>query len=241
MAAAGDCNGSTANFTEVVLVRHGETSWNASRILQGHIDSELNDIGRQQAVAVASHLSKQEDFVAIYSSDLQRAAETAGIIASRCNLPEAILDPSLRERHLGDLQGLTMRDAQKQKPIAYKHFLSAKRDQELPGGGESLIQLHERCTSFLENLARKHEGERIIVVTHGGLLRELYRRACPMEPLNGKIMNTAVSVIHIHENGQNWTIKKWGDVSHLEEVGAKEDAFGGDKTSGRLQPNSKRL
>ncbi|XP_020575584.1 phosphoglycerate mutase-like protein 4 [Phalaenopsis equestris] len=232
MAAVGDCNGSAKIFTEVVLVRHGETTWNASRILQGHSDSELNDIGRQQAVAVASHLSKQEDFIAIYSSDLQRAAETARIIASRCNLPEVILDPSLRERHLGELQGLTMRDAQKQKPIAYKHFLSAKRDQELPGGGESLAQLHERCTSFLENLAWKHRGERIIVVTHGGVLRELYRRARPMGPLNGHIKNTSVNVIHIHEDGQKWTIKKWGDVSHLQQVGAQEDAFGGDRTSG---------
>ncbi|KAK8921957.1 hypothetical protein KSP39_PZI020378 [Platanthera zijinensis] len=232
MAASGDCSGLTATFTEVILVRHGETSWNASRIIQGHIDSELNDIGRQQAVAVGSHLSKEKNIVAIYSSDLKRAAETARIIASTCNLPEVILDPSLRERHLGDLQGLTLRDAEKQKPIAYKHFLSAKRDQEIPGGGESLAQLHERCTSFLKNLARKHKGERIIAVTHGGVLRELHKRASPTMLPNGKIKNTSINVIRINENDDKWTVKRWGDVGHLQGVVVKEDAFGGDGTSG---------
>lgn len=231
MAAAGDCNGFTATFTEIVLVRHGETTWNASHIIQGHLDSELNDLGRQQAFAVASRLSKEENFVAIYSSDLHRAAETARIIASTCNLPEVILDPSLRERHVGVIQGLTLREAQKRNPVAYKNFLSAKRDQDIPGGGESLVQLLERCTSFLEKLAKKHKGERIIAVTHGGVLRELYGRASPTTAPDRRIKNTSVNVIHISENGQEWTIKKWGDVSHLKGVGVKEDAFGGDRTS----------
>ncbi|PKA56118.1 putative phosphoglycerate mutase [Apostasia shenzhenica] len=232
MAAAGECKGSAPAFAEFVIVRHGETSYNAFRILQGHIDSELNNIGRQQAVAVASRLSKETKCACIYSSDLQRAAETAHIIASSCKITGVVLDPSLRERHLGDLQGLTLRDAQKQKPKAYKLFLSSRRDQEIPGGGESLNQLHGRCTSLLEELAGKHQGERVIIVTHGGVLRELYRRASSMASPEGKIKNASVNIIHISENCRNWSIHKWGDVSHLEETGANEDAFGGDNASG---------
>ncbi|KAF3326658.1 metal-independent phosphoserine phosphatase [Carex littledalei] len=106
------CEPSSPPFVaEIVVVRHGETSWNASRILQGHLDPELNEIGRQQAAAVANCLSKEPKFNAIYSSDIKRAAETAQIIANQCDLKEVILDQGLRERHLGDLQGSTLVDA----------------------------------------------------------------------------------------------------------------------------------
>lgn len=222
---------SVPGFAEIVVVRHGETSYNASKIVQGHIDSELNEAGRRQAHAVAARLSKEPKFAAIYSSDLKRASETAKIIASTCNLPEVELDPALRERHLGDIQGLTLHDAAKLKPIAYKTFMSKRRDQEIPGGGESFNQLHERCTSSLQRIARKHIGERVIAVTHGGALRELFRRACPRESPDGKIQNTSVNVFRISEQNK-WEIKTWGDVSHLLEIGVLEDSFGGDRNSG---------
>lgn len=213
------------------MVRHGETSWNASRIIQGHLDSELNETGRQQAIAVSVRLSKERKCVAVYSSDLKRAAETAQIIANKCDLPEVILDPALRERHLGDLQGLTLRDAAKLKPQAYQLFLSPKSDLEIPGGGESLDQLHERCVSSLERIAKKHKGERVVVVTHGGVLRGLYQRAAPTRSINRKIHNTSVNVFHISDSG-DWILKTWGDISHLHETEVLDSAFGGDRTSG---------
>ncbi|WOK92204.1 phosphoglycerate mutase-like protein 4 [Canna indica] len=233
MSSIADCNGldKLPDFTEIIVIRHGETTWNASRIIQGHLDSELNETGRQQATAVASHLSKEQKVVAIYSSDLKRAAETANIIASTCNLPEVILDPALRERHLGDLQGLTLRDAAKLKPAAYKIFVSSKSDGEIPGGGESLNQLKERSVSCLERIAKKHKGERVIVVTHGGLLRELYKHAVSANTTEGKVHNTSINVFLISEDG-NWTIKTWGDIRHLSEIGVLNNAFGGDRTSG---------
>ncbi|XP_072977472.1 phosphoglycerate mutase-like protein 4 isoform X1 [Typha angustifolia] len=222
--------GIPSGFTEILVLRHGETSWNASRIIQGHLDPELNETGRRQATAVAAHLSKESKFAAIYSSDLKRAAETAQIIASSCGLPEVVLDQALRERNLGDLQGLTLRDAAKIKPKAYKLFLSSKREQEVPGGGESLDQLSVRCVSSLQRIAAQHKGERVIVVTHGGFLRELYRRAAPNESLNGKIHNTSVNVFLISDG--RWIIKKWGEICHLQEIGVLDGAFGGDRISG---------
>ncbi|KAG6488726.1 phosphoglycerate mutase-like protein 4 [Zingiber officinale] len=217
-------------FAEIVVIRHGETAWNASRILQGHLDPELNEIGRKQAIVVAGRLSKEPKFAAIYSSDLKRAAETANIIADICGLPEVVLDSSLRERHLGDLQGLTLRDSAKLKPEAYKKFLSSKRD-EIPGGGESLDQLNERCVSCMQKIAMKHIGERVIIVTHGGVLRELHGHAVSAQSKDGKIHNTSVNVFLVSECG-DWTVKTWGDISHLQEVGVLTNAFGGDKNSG---------
>ncbi|PWZ57307.1 Phosphoglycerate mutase-like protein 4 [Zea mays] len=227
-SSASSVEGDAAGeFTEVVIVRHGETSWNASRIIQGHLDAELNDIGRQQAVAV-------------------------------------VFDPALRERHIGDLQGMTLQDAATERPEAYKAFMSHKRNQQVPGGGESLDQLSERCVSFLYDIVGKHKdtaawvvllgmskkcysdvlpvrlmnpppstdtGERVILVSHGGTIRELYRHASPTKPLHGKIHNTSVSVILVSDATGRCIVKMCGDVSHLQETGVLENAFGGDKTS----------
>ncbi|KAJ3676966.1 hypothetical protein LUZ60_002690 [Juncus effusus] len=218
---------------EIYLVRHGETLWNASRIIQGHFNSELNDVGRQQAMKVANRLSKEPKFAAIYSSDLKRAAETAQIISNHCDLKEVILEEALRERNLGDLQGLTVIDAQKMKPNSWKILLEDTRDQEIPGGGESLDQLYERCLSSLHKIASQHKGERVIVVSHGGFIREAHRRAAPNDELEEhKILNTSINVILISASDNHWLIKKWGDISHLDGVSMLDGAFGGDKMSG---------
>ncbi|XP_062191444.1 phosphoglycerate mutase-like protein 4 [Phragmites australis] len=232
MSSASSAEGEAAGeFTEVVIVRHGETSWNASRIIQGHLDAELNEIGRQQAVAVAHRLSKEVKPAAIYSSDLKRAAETAQTIARICNLPNVVFDPALRERHIGDLQGMKLQDAATQRPEAYKAFVSHKRNQQIPGGGESLDQLSERCVSCLCGIVEKHKGERVILVSHGGTIRELYRHASPTKPLHGKIHNTSVSVILVSGTTGRCIVKLCGDISHLQETGVLENAFGGDKAS----------
>ncbi|CAA7395816.1 unnamed protein product [Spirodela intermedia] len=236
-----ECNGSGGGgglfaashcFAEVVVVRHGETAWNASRIIQGHLDAELNDVGKNQASLVGDRLSREPKFAAVYSSDLKRAAETAQIIARMCNLPEVIQDPGLRERNLGFLQGMTLRDATKLRPDAYKALLSANPDRNIPGGGESVNQLHQRCTSAVEKIAMKHIGERILIVTHGGVLRELYKKATLGGSPGSKVLNTSVNLFHIHDDGSNWMLKVWGDVSHLQGAAFLENSFGGDRTSG---------
>lgn len=220
------------DFVEIVLVRHGETSFNASRIIQGHVDAELNDVGREQACVVAQHLSREHKFGAAYSSDLKRASETAQIISIACNLSEVVQDPGLRERNLGDLQGMTLQDSAKLKPQAYKDFLSRNFDQEIQGGGESINQLHKRCTSTLQKIAMKHIGETVVVVTHGGVIRELYKHAVPGQSPTKKVVNTSINTLHISNDGSLWSIKTWGDTRHLDQTSFLNDAFGGDKTSG---------
>ena len=92
-------------MTTLLLVRHGETDWNADGRLQGHTDRPLTDFGRRQARDLAAALAG-EDLTAIYSSDLTRARETAEIVAERLGLP-VVLDRDLREKDWGNWEGLT--------------------------------------------------------------------------------------------------------------------------------------
>ncbi|GFS33179.1 phosphoglycerate mutase family protein [Actinidia rufa] len=196
------------DYAEVVVVRHGETAWNVE--------------GRVQ---VADRLSKETAISAVYSSDLKRALETAQIIARKCGVSEVIQEPNLRERHLGDLQGSVFHEAAKLMPNAYQASRSARTDQEIPGGGESLDQLFNRCTSSLQSI-----GERVIVVTHGGVIRALHKRAAPTERLQGKVLNASVNIFHL-SSLDKWIIKKWGDINHLNNTDFLETDFGGDNTS----------
>ncbi|KAI9113624.1 hypothetical protein K1719_015551 [Acacia pycnantha] len=215
------------DYAEIVVVRHGETAWNADGRIQGHLDVELNEVGRAQAAAVAERLFREPKVFAVYSSDLQRAYETAQLIATKCGGLEVVKDPDLRERHLGDLQGMSRREASKTNPTAYK---AMDRGQEIPGGGESLDQLSERCTSALQRIGMKHLGERVVVVSHGGAIRSLYQQANNKNKRCGMIPNTSVNVFHLYED--MWIIKSWGDVSHLSQTGFLQSGFGGDRTSG---------
>jgi probable phosphoglycerate mutase len=74
-------------------------------------------------------------------------------------------------------------------------------------------------------------GERVVVVTHGGFIRSLYKRACPNGRTPGKVLNTSVSVFHLDADDK-WILKMWGDVSHLSQTGFLQSGFGGDRTSG---------
>ncbi|KAL8117599.1 phosphoglycerate mutase-like protein 4 isoform X2 [Apium graveolens] len=235
MAAAsissdGDVESAGFDYAEIIVIRHGETEWNADGRIQGHLDVDLNEVGRQQAETVAARLSKEPKISAVYSSDLKRAHETAEIIARTCGGLEVIKDRDLRERHLGALQGVEYHEIAKINPEAHKAFVSKSLDEEIPGGGESLNQLYLRATSCLQKIGEKHKGQRVVVVTHGGLIRALHRRATTHHRV-GKVVNTSVNVFHLSDGGK-WTIKTWGDVSHLSKTGFLKSGFGGDSNSG---------
>ncbi|XP_051140460.1 phosphoglycerate mutase-like protein 4 [Andrographis paniculata] len=232
-----DENGGTTGavspkFAEIIIVRHGETEWNVVHRIQGQLDVDLNDVGRQQAVAVAKRLSREPKISAVYSSDLKRAYETAEVIAKHCGVPEVIKEPGFRERHVGDIQGVVFSDIAKVNPIAYKAFVSNQDDQEIPGGGESFNQLYDRCTSALQRIAQKHQGERVVVVSHGGTIRALHRRASGKKRAAQKVLNTSVTTLHV-SNKDKWSIIMWGDTSHLDLTGTGflHSGFGGDANS----------
>jgi len=144
--------------TELLLVRHGETDWNAAGRLQGHTDRPLSDSGREQARRLADELA-EEQLDGIYSSDLARARETAEIVGERLRLPVA-LDPDLREKDWGTWEGLTPAE---------------RLEVELVG--ESTEQHEKRMLAALGRIAAKHPGGRVLVVTHGGSMRRVQTEA----------------------------------------------------------------
>jgi probable phosphoglycerate mutase len=147
--------------TLLLLVRHGETDWNAEGRLQGHTDRLLNDFGRRQARALAGELAG-EQLDALYASDLARARETAEIVGERLGLP-VVLDADLREKDWGSWEGLT----------------PSERDA-VEFVGEGTEEHRERILGALRRIAARHPHGRVLVVTHGGSLRRVQAAALGM-------------------------------------------------------------
>ena len=154
---------------KLLLVRHGETDWNLARRFQGHSDVPLNKVGLRQARALRDRLS-DETIASIYSSDLERAYETAKIISNGKNKLQA--DSRLREVHFGDWECLTYNEIQAKYPV---QLAAWERDvyKTAPPNGETLEQLAEHTHSILNDLLAKHKDETILVVKHGGLIKVL--------------------------------------------------------------------
>ena len=160
--------------TQLIIVRHGQTQWNLKLIRQGHLDSPLTEKGIAQAKALGERLMR-ETFTALYSSDLGRALQTAQMIAAATG-HGIVTDPRLRERHLGIFQGLNGDELREKYPEEYRLHRTAGPSYVIPGG-ESVQQQVARNVDYLIEIAEKHHGETIVVVTHGGVLSGFFRHA----------------------------------------------------------------
>ncbi|MDP1819851.1 MAG: histidine phosphatase family protein [Acidimicrobiales bacterium] len=151
-------------MTRVLLVRHGQSEWNADGRWQGQADPPLTDLGREQARHAARSLGVVD---AIVSSDLQRAADTAALLSNELGVGPLVLDPDLRERDAGEWSGLTRAEIEHGWP-GYLDDLGGERRR--PPGWEPDDELLART---IASLARIHglapDGE-AIAVTHGGLV-----------------------------------------------------------------------
>ena len=160
----------------LVMLRHGQTGFNAGSRMQGQLDTELSDLGRAQAVAAAEVLAKRQPLM-IVSSDLRRAYDTAVVLGERTGLPIRV-DTRLRETHLGDWQGLTHQQVDAAAPGARQ----AWRDDATwaPAGGESRVDVAVRGVPVIAELVAGQpewgadEPDRpVVVVAHGGLIAAL--------------------------------------------------------------------
>lgn len=199
--------------TRLCLVRHGETAWNADRRLQGHIDVPLNEVGQAQAAATAACLPAGL-FSACYSSDLQRAFETARV-ASRATglLPNTA--PALRERHYGCFQGLTYVEAKQRFPEAYARFEERDPHYAFADGGESLHAFSERVRSALEDIVSRHPGACVLVVTHGGVLDIVHRLATGESLTAARDFTIPNAALNWVRHRGRWELESWGDTTHL--------------------------
>lgn len=152
----------------LVLWRHGRTEWNVQDRAQGHADIALDETGRRQAREAAPALGAFSP-VCIWSSDLQRARETAGELAALNNL-EVRLDARLREYHVGIRQGTTFAEFRRSHPEIYHRFLT-EDDYRVPGA-ELPSEVDERMTAVLRDAAAELEpGDTAVLVGHGAALR----------------------------------------------------------------------
>jgi probable phosphoglycerate mutase len=204
-------------MTEMVLIRHGETAENLAGILQGHYDSELNEAGLIQAQAVARRLAG-ETFDAFYASDLKRAAGTAEVISRQIGMDFTPLK-NLREWHLGELEGKEVKLLQQKYPEVMDSFKHEPAGDVPVPGGESYYDFYMRIAGSMIGLANKHENQRILLVTHGGVLRMVFRMvfdSLPRTVAQPLLSNTGYTKIRKNDAGE-WQLCTWNDTGHLNE------------------------
>jgi glucosyl-3-phosphoglycerate phosphatase len=156
----------------LVLLRHGQTDYNAAGRMQGHIDSVLTEAGVAQAAHVAPEIARLAPDRLI-SSDLRRAVDTADLVAAASGRPVK-LDARLRETHLGEWQGRTVAEIEAERPGA----IAAWRSDPAwtPPGGESRIEVVRRSLPVVEELDEEFVGSpdaTVVLVAHGGLIAGL--------------------------------------------------------------------
>ncbi len=212
-----------AQLTRLLVIRHGETLWNREGRIQGHIDIPLSPLGLSQALRLAEAL-RDEPVDAIYSSDLQRALQTAAAVAQGRPLGVQTLR-GLRERHFGAFEGLTWEEIHARDPDSATRW--KRREPAFPvGGGESLVELQARCVGELTRIAQQHAGRQVAVVAHGGVLDCFYRAAVglPLDASRTWVLGNASINRLLFADGQ-FSLVGWNDDRHLAGLGASDDGL----------------
>ena len=204
----------------LVMLRHGQTEFNAGSRMQGQLDTDLTDLGRSQALAAAEVLAKRQPLL-IVSSDLRRAYETAVALAD-CNDLAVRVDARLRETHLGDWQGMTHHEVDAMSPGA--RFSWREDATCAPHGGESRIDVAERTVPLVAELVAGEpewgadDSERpMVLVAHGGtiaaLTAALLRLPVDNWPLFGGMGNASWTQLSVHGDGGfpdlRWRLDVW--------------------------------
>ncbi len=207
------------NYCTLYIVRHGETVWNVQKLLQGQKDSRLTEKGIEQAQDLAKKF-KTMSFDAIFSSDLLRAKRTAEILAVEHNLAIQT-NKLLRERHFGRLEGTKISDLDNGSDKLFEKFqtLSSKeRSRFRFANEENDEEIVSRFITFLREVSVTHAGKRILVVSHGGIMRVflIHVGFATYEQLpHGAIDNTAY--IKLESDGVDFFVRETVGI-HKKEV-----------------------
>jgi probable phosphoglycerate mutase len=157
----------------ICVVRHGETDWNISGILQGWLDVPLNERGRDQAREMAGAFAGW-GFARVYSSPLRRSLENAAIVAERLRLPSPIPHAGLKERNFGDIQGVPKAEVADLNPLLYQQILKRNPAASF-AEGEEMDEFATRVLAAVMEIGARHGGERVLIVTHGWTMDVLTR------------------------------------------------------------------
>ncbi len=196
---------------KLIIVRHGETHENVAGIMLGHGHGKLTDLGIEQAKKVGLRL-KDEKIDIAYVSDLERTCATASHILSFHPTIPVIYTKDLRERNFGIYEGM--------KSVVVKDLLKhiQKKWEHKPESGESRIELQQRIVSFCEDLFKRHKGQTILIVSHGGPMTCLYLHLFEKsfeEYAQYHPENTAVTILEISDDKKH-TVHVLNCVKHLE-------------------------
>jgi broad specificity phosphatase PhoE len=157
-----------SHVIRLLVVRHGESTWNAQSRWQGQADPPLSALGERQAEEAAERLAEIESITAVWTSDLARARRTAELIASRLDIEGVREEPRLRERDVGSWSGLTRAEIEERWP----GYLAARR---APPDFEGDTELLARTLAGLSAAVDGSGAGDVLVVTHGGVVRTIER------------------------------------------------------------------
>lgn len=175
----------------ICLIRHGQTDWNIHTLLQGRTDVPLNEVGKSQAKAVGAYLKANDPhWDRILSSPLGRALETAKIIAQEIGFTKEIgVVPEAIERNFGSLEG---------------QHLDSKMYDLLERGHpevEKMEHLYARARKALEDIALKHPGERVILVSHAQFIKAALAAADPDFDFRFPLKNSSLNYLEAEDGG----------------------------------------
>lgn len=201
-------------MTVLYIIRHGETDFNRDGRFQGQTDVPMNQLGRRQSEAVAARLAAVPLDV-VYSSDLARAQECARIIAGPRTV---VLDPRLREAHVGRVAGLTQAQIAVREPDYAAAFARDPDATPFPGG-ESALDVCRRAMEAFRTIVERYPDGRVAVVTHGALIKMVIADvlALPLPERHRTVFeNCGLSVVEW--GPQRRRIKSLNDTGHLAEA-----------------------
>ena len=198
------------------LVRHGETEWNRLKKFQGQLNSDLTDIGIEQAKALGKYLEKENiDFDFVYSSPQERAYNTAKLIKEDFQI---ITDSRLMEMAFGKWEGMDVELIKEESAENFHNFFnSSDKYDHRPHEAESFESLEARIRLFLDEIKEKYKGKNVLVVSHGVTLK-VFVKIIKNQNLkefseSGGIFNTSLSLISYNKK---WDIKYLSKLDHLE-------------------------
>lgn len=211
--------------TDLLIIRHGETEWNALQRLQGWSDIHLNEAGLNQAQHLKEYLESHYlktihdkyglNPTQIYTSDLQRAIQTAQPLATALEL-EIKTDQRLRERDYGQLEGKNWREAFDAVDTT-THITPIDFAEEL--AVEPLKDFAERTQQALNTLIERHPNELIVIVSHGGALDMMWRLFLGLA-VNTKreVLQRNTTINHVRYENKAWELLDWGHQAHLQSM-----------------------
>ncbi len=201
--------------TTVLLVRHGESAPakpdEPFPLTGGHGDPALHPDGVEQAVRVGERLAKTL-IDAIYVTSLRRTHETAAPLAQRLGMTP-IVEPDLREVHLGEWEGGLLRARVAQGDPLLAEILSQERWDVIPGA-EPLAVFHARTAGAISRIAAAHPDQVVVAVVHGGVIGQLLHHATGSSRFAfASADNASISEIVVHHD--RWHIRRFNDTAHL--------------------------